>query len=134
MKFIFACLFLFALIFSANAQEKRLDSSPQDFRVFFSKFKNSVKKNNKAAIAAQMIFPFKYGFDTGDEGTLNKISFLKSYDKKFAEALRESVSEENPLFTESKKGIYVVSTEDAAHLVFVKRNGLFKLFSFIVEP
>lgn len=103
MKIIFACLFLFALIFSANAQEKRLDSSPQDFRAFYSKFKNSVEKKNKVVIAAQTVFPFKYGFDTGDEGTLNKVSFLKSYDKKFAESLKEAVSEENRCLRKAKR-------------------------------
>lgn len=134
MRFIFVCLLLCAFVFSASAQEKRLDSAPQEFRTFYSKFEGLVKKNNKTAITALTIFPFKYGFDTGDEGVMSKVQFLKSYDKRFAASLKESVSEENPLFAESKKGIYVVSTEEAAHLVFVKRNNVFKFFSFIVEP
>lgn len=134
MKFIFAFLLLCAFIFPAFAQEKRLDSSPQDFKTFYSKFKDLVKKNNKASIAAMTIFPFKYGFDTGDEGTMSKIQFLKNYDKRFAEPLKDSISEENPIFTESRKGVYVISTEEAAHLVFVKRNNAFKLLSFIIEP
>jgi hypothetical protein len=134
MKFVFIFLLLFSFVFSASAQEKRLDSAPQDFRTFYSKFKGLVRKNNKTAIAALAIFPFKYGFDTGDEGVINKAQFLKSYDKKFAGSLKESVNEENPVFTESKKGIYVVSTEEAAYLVFVRRNNAFKFLSFIVEP
>lgn len=134
MKFIFVSLLLCVLSFSASAQEKRLDSSPRDFRVFFSQFKKSVEKSDKTAVVLVTSFPFKYGFDAGDEGTMTKAQFLKSYEKRFAESLKEAVKEENPVFAESKKNVYVVSTEDAAHLIFIKRDGGYKFFSYIVEP
>lgn len=134
MKIICGCLLLIAFVFPLVGQEKRLDSSPQDFRAFFSKFRKLVEKKDKASLVTMMVFPFKYGFDTGDEGTMTKVQFLKNYDQRFAESLKEAVGEQNPLFAEGEKSAYMISTEDAAHLIFLKRRGSFKLVSYLIEP
>lgn len=134
MRLVFVALLICAFIPSAFAQEKRLDSSLPDFRAFFLKFKNSVNKSNKALIASLTVFPFKYGFDAGDEGTMTKTQFLKNCDKRLAKSLKEAVNEENPLFTESRNGLYILATQDAANLVFVRRGGSYKFSSYIVEP
>ena len=74
-------------------------------------------------------FPFKYGFDAGDEGTMSRSQFLK----RFKEIVGEP-PEKNLLFSRGDDGSYVVSTEGAAHLIFMKIKGTFKFTAYIVEP
>lgn len=116
------------------AQEKRLDSSPKDFRTFFAKFKKAVEKNDKASVASMTKFPFGYGFDAGDEGKMTKAQFIKRFAEIFGENPKEFLTESNPMFSISEDGKYIISTEDAAHLSFIKQRSGFKFVMYIVEP
>lgn len=136
-------LLLFALgltifiagIQTANAQqEKRLDSSPKAFQTFFAKFKSAVEKSDKTAVAAMTRFPFRYGFDAGDEGTMTQAQFVKRFGEIFGKTPKQFLPEKNPLFLRGDGGSYVVSTEDAAHLSFVKSGNAFKFTAYMVEP
>ena len=117
-----------------NAQAKRLKSIPQIFRTFFSKFKSAVEKNSKMRVAAMTLFPFKYGFDAGDEGTMSKAQFLKRFNEIFGESPKHFFKEKNPLFSRGDTGSYVISTDDATHLIFVKQGSSFKFTAYIAEP
>ena len=117
-----------------DAQEKRLDSSPQAFRTFFTGFKSVVARSDKTRVAAMTRFPFKYGFDAGDEGTMSRSQFLKRFAEVFGDSPRKFLPEKNPLFSRGDAGSYVVSTENAEHLIFVKSVNTFKFTAYIVEP
>ena len=73
-------------------------------------------------------FPLPYGFDAGDEGTMNRARFLKEFKDMFDEPF-----EKNPRFSRGDNGAYVISTENAAHLNFIKVRGKFKLIGYFVE-
>ena len=118
---------------SIFAQEKRLNSSPEAFRTFFSKFINAVESSDKTAVALMIIFPFKYGFDVGDEGKMSKAQFVKRFNEIFGRTPKKFMTEKNPMFRRDG-GSYIVSTEDAAHLIFVRDKSGFKFSAFMVEP
>ena len=137
----FFLLLVFALTtFAAGAQtvsaqaEKRLDSAPRAFQTFFARFKSAVEKSDKTAVALMTRFPFRYGFDAGDEGAMTKAQFVKRFVDIFGKLPKRFLPEKNPLFSKGDDDSYVVSTEDAAHLKFVKSGNSFKFASFIVEP
>lgn len=117
-----------------NSREKRLDSGPQAFRTFFAGFKSAVVGADKTRVAAMTRFPFKYGFDAGDEGTMSRPQFLKRFAEVFGSSPRKFLPEKNPLFSRGDAGSYVVSTQDAAHLIFVKSGSTFRFTAYIVEP
>lgn len=135
--FIVSIILLFAAL-AASAQteapEKRLNSAPQVFRTFFSGFLRAVGKADRSAVAAMTQFPFNYGFDAGDEGTMTRTQFIKRFADVFGKHPREFMTEKNPVFSRGDDGSYMVSTQDAAHLVFVKRKGAFKFTDYVVEP
>src|SRR4030095_1378829 len=118
---------------TTNAQEKRLDSSPPAFRTFFSKFKAAVERSDKLAVASMTSFPFQYGFDAGDEGTMSRTQFIRGFSRVFGRSPSKFFNEKNPLFSKDG-GNYIISTEDAAHLMFVKKGDGFRFTSYIVEP
>ena len=118
---------------SIFAQEKRLNSSPEAFRTFFSKFKTAVENSDKTAVASLTVFPFHYGFDAGDEGKMSKAQFIKSFNKFFGKSPKKFFTEKNPMFRRDG-GSYFITTEDAAHLIFVRDKSGFKFSSYIVEP
>jgi hypothetical protein len=118
---------------SIIAQEKRLNSSPEAFRTFFSKFINAVESSDKTAVASMIIFPFKYGFDVGDEGKMSKAQFVKRFHEIFGRSPKKFITEKNPVFRKDSAS-YIVSTEDAAHLIFVRDKSGFKFSAFMVEP
>jgi len=128
---IISIVLLFAAV-SASAQveinEKRLDSAPRAFRTFFSSFSRAAAKREKAQVAAMTRFPLPYGFDAGDEGTMNRTRFLKEFDYIFDEPF-----EKNPLFSRGEDGTYVITTDYAAHLNFIKIKGKFMLIGYYVE-
>ena len=133
------CLSLLIIAFitfhqTANAQDKRLNSAPKAFRAFFAQFKNAVEKSDKSAAANITIFPFKYGFDAGDEGSWTRKQFVKNFNKVFGDNPKKFFAERNPSFSRGDGGSYIISTEDAAHLIFVKKGNVFKFASYIVEP
>ena len=119
---------------TVNAQEKRLNSSPPAFRTFFLKFKVAVERSDKTAVAAMTDFPFEYGFDAGDEGTMSKAQFIKGFNKVFGKSPKQFLPEKNPVFFRGDGGSYVISTNDAADLIFVKKGNSFKFTAIIVEP
>lgn len=118
---------------SANAQEKRLSSSPQDFKIFFTKFRRAIERNDKNGVASMTRFPFSYGFDAGDEGTMTKTQFIRRFSEIFGESPKSFFTEKNPGFARENSKYYI-STEDAAHLMFIKQGKTFKFVSYIVEP
>lgn len=134
---VFFTLAVFSLlIFSnqiINAQDKKLSSSSPEFKLFFTKFKRAVEKSDKTGVAAMTEFPFKYGFDAGDEGTMTRKQFIRRFKEVFGEKPKDFMTEKNPKFSrEGNK--YYISTEDAAHLLFVKKGKVFKFVSYMVEP
>jgi hypothetical protein len=140
MKNIILSIFFVAALFVfggqvARAQETRLSSSPKAFRTFFAKFLTAVRAGDKSSVASMTRFPFKYGFDAGDEGTIrSKAQFARKFADFFGKSPKGFVSERNPLFSRGDGGNYEVVTEDATHLIFVKSGGTFKFTAFIVEP
>jgi hypothetical protein len=114
--------------------EKRLNSAPQAFRTFFAGFKSAVAKSDKTQVAGMTRFPFKYGFDAGDEGTMSRSQFIKRFKDVFGDRPGEFVSEKNPVYGRGDAGSYTVSTENAEHLIFVKSGSSFKFTAYIVEP
>jgi hypothetical protein len=119
---------------TVNAQEKRLNSSPKSFRTFFKTFTIAVAKNDKTAVASMTNFPFVYGFDAGDEGKMTKTQFIKRFREIFGKTPKSFFTENNPVFSKNNDGSYIISTEDAAHLSFVKKGNSYKFKSYIVEP
>ena len=119
---------------SIFAQEKRLNSSPEAFRTFFSKFKTAVENSDKTAVASMTVFPFKYGFDAGDEGKMSKAQFVKRFNEIFGRSPKKFFTEKNPMFRGDSSSSYIISTEDAAHLIFVRDKSGFKFSAYIVEP
>jgi len=114
--------------------EKRLNSSPASFRAFFAKFIRAVEKSDKTAVASMTRFPFKYGFDAGDEGTMSKTQFIKRFRDLFGDAPRQFMTEKNPLFSRGDGGSYIISTEDATHLIFIKSGSVYKFTAYMSEP
>ena len=128
---IISIVLLFAAL-SASAQveiNERLDSAPKAFRTFFSSFSRAAAKRDKAQVAGMTRFPLPYGFDAGDEGTMNRTRFLQEFDFIFDEPF-----EKNPLFSRGEDGTYVITTDYAAHLNFIKIKGKFMLTAFMDEP
>lgn len=138
-NFIFSIV-LFVTLFAASGQttfgqrEKRLSSAPAAFRTFFTKFIRAVEKSDKTAVASMTVFPFDYGFDAGDEGTMSKRQFIKGFNRIFGDSPRRFMTEKNPVFSRGDSGAYIISTEDAVHLSFVKSGNSFKFSAYIVEP
>jgi len=135
----FILIFLVLTLFvinnqTTNAQEKRLNSSPQSFRKFFSDFRRAIEKSDKTKVAAMTRFPFEYAFDAGDEGTMTKPEFLKNFKRIFGESPKEFLTEKNPLFSRGDAGSYDISTDDAGHLIFVKKGNSFQFIGLFVEP
>ena len=119
---------------AAMAQEKKLSSAPQSFRTFFATFKRAVERSDKTAVASMTRFPFSYGYDAGDEGTYSKAAFIRNFRKIFSKG-DDFFSNRNPRFgRDEDDGTYYISTEDAAHLGFVKSGRTYKFVSYIVEP
>jgi len=140
MKNFIFMVALFVALFAggsrtASAQEdKRLNSAPQAFKTFFAKFKRAVESRQKLAVASMTEFPFNYGFDAGDEGTMTKTQFIKRFNEVFGNKPRDFMPEKNPYFNIDDDGTYIVSTEDASHWIFVKKGSSFKLSALMVEP
>ena len=118
----------------AAQTEKRLSSAPQAFRTFFAGFKNAVAKSDKTRVVSMTRFPFKYAFDAGDEGKMSRSQLVRGFKRVFGDKPGEFVYEKNPVFSRGDAGSYVVSTENAEHLIFVKIGSTFKFTAYLVEP
>jgi hypothetical protein len=133
--FVFAAMMFVAGSQTIVAQQtRRLRESPKAFQTFFAKFKAAVEKSDKTAIAAMTKFPFKYGFDAGDEGTMTREQFVRRFADVFGESPKQFLPEKNPRVRKNKDNSYTVSTEDAAHLLFEPSGGGFKFAALMVEP
>jgi hypothetical protein len=113
---------------------KRLNTAPKVFRTFFAKFRTAVERRRKAEVAAMTRFPFEYGYDAGDEGTYTRTQFLKHFKDVTGDFFGEYRMERNPVFSRGDNGTYVISTDSASHLSFVRTGNTFKFVSYIVEP
>lgn len=119
---------------NASAQDTRLSSAPQEFRAFFSTFLSAVHRNDKPLVANMSIFPFEYAFDTEQEGNMSKAQFIRRFAEIFTKRPKTFLSESDPGFARNEDGTYVISTEEASHLIFVKRGGTFKFKAYFIEP
>lgn len=79
-------------------------------------------------------FPFQYGFDAADEGKMSKTQFIKRFNEIFGKSPGRFLAEKNPLFSRGDGGSYIVTTRDAASLVFKANGASFKFTAFVVEP
>ena len=129
---------LVAVLLTANhaafAQKTvRLSATPSAFRVFYKKFANVVNRGVGTEIAAMTSFPFKYGFDAGDEGTWTRSQFLKNYGNIF---MPQPIvfKRKDPLFTVASGAYTLENSDDASYFIFKKRGGTYKLVSYMVEP
>ncbi|MBV9243027.1 MAG: hypothetical protein JO314_13565, partial [Acidobacteria bacterium] len=69
---------------TASAQKsQRLRSTPRSFQTFYAKFKSAVLRNDKRSVASMTSFPFKYGWDAGDEGTYTRTQFIAKFTRIF---------------------------------------------------
>ncbi len=125
------------LIVAANsentfAQEKRLNSTPQAFQTFYAKFKRAMVKGDKNTVASLTQFPFQYGFDAGDEGTLSKAQFTKRFKELFG-SYKKLFSQNNPeLFSDN--GAFDLTSDDATHFRFEKKGASYQFTAMISDP
>lgn len=126
--------FAFVSIANINGQtEKRLISTPKAFQTFFAKFKRATVNGDKKVVATMTSFPFRYGWDAGDEGTYDRAQFLANFDKIFGDA-RNLFRQKNPKFYIGDHSYGLTNEEDASHYRFEKRGSTYKLVAFVVEP
>jgi hypothetical protein len=119
----------------ANAQKTlRLNSTPKAFQTFYAKFRKAVVKGDKKTVASLTQFPFKYGFDAGDEGTFSKSQFMKRFDDIFGSE-RKIFAQKNPVFYSEKAETYTLEDDwDASNFIFEKRGTSYKFTAYVAEP
>ena len=133
-KVLILSLMLLSLSVVAAAQEKKLSDAPASFRTFFSTFRKALDRNDKVAVANMTRFPFQWGLDAGDEGKYTRTQFIRNFRRLFTADARDVLAERNPGFGRDDDGTYYISTQDAAHLGFVRSGKTYKFVSYIVEP
>jgi len=142
MKKLILLTVLFFSLFAAggsetsNAQKnQRLNSTPKAFRIFYAKFRNAVVKGDKNTVASLTQFPFKYGFDAGDEGTFSKAQFIKRFVDIFG-GERKIFGQKNPIFyLYSETGTFeLTDSDDASHYTFEKKGASYKFKAYAAEP
>lgn len=137
-SFILLILILSAF-FSVSAQylpeppEQRLSSAPKAFRTFYSGLRKAIHDGKKAQVTATIRFPFRYGFDVGDEGAMTKAQFSKRYVEVIGKKPKEFLEESDPIFRRGEDGSYYVTTENAEHLRFVKSGSRFWWVAYVIE-
>ena len=138
-SFILLILILSAF-FSVAAQylpeppEKRVSSAPKAFRTFFLGLRKAIHRGNKVQVIATTRFPFSYGFDVGNEGTMTKAQFSKRYVEVVGKKPKEFLIESDPIFGRGEDGSYHVTTDYAEVLRFVKTGKRFRWVSYIASP
>lgn len=131
---VISFVLLLATLSVAAQTEKRLNSAPQAFRTFYAGFKSAVAKSDKTRVVSMTRFPFKYAFDAGDEGTMSRSQLSRGFKRVFGDKPGKFQYERNPMFSRGDAGSYVVSTENAEHLIFAKIGNAFKFTAYLVEP
>ena len=110
-----------------------LKDTPAAFRTFYKNFAVTVKRGRIDLLAGMTNFPFKYGFDAGDEGVWTKKQFLKKANR-FLIPRPPVFTDDDPEFTVSN-GVYTLAQDvDASYYTFKKKGGVYKWVSYIVEP
>ena len=132
-KLVVICLILLATAM-VSAQDKRLNSAPKSFQTFFASFKRAVSRGQKTAVADMTQFPFKYGFDAGDEGVMSRNQFLNKFSYIFGKVPSEFFNERNPLFALEDDGSFAILTQDPSSLSFVRSGKTYKFAGYFVEP
>jgi hypothetical protein len=138
-KLILSIVLFLSLLFingeTANAQKAlRLSSTPKAFQTFYAKFRSAVVRSDKKTAVSLTHFPFRYGFDAGDEGTFSKTQFIKIFDRIFVSE-RKIFAQKNPVFYSEKAGSYTLLDEwDASHFTFQKKGASYKFTAYIAEP
>ena len=114
--------------------ESRLKSCPAAFRTFYKKFGGAVQRGDKTAVAAMTKFPFRWGFDAGDEGKYTQRQFVRNFRKLFDSDTLEFIRERNPLCdVDTDRTVYLTS-DFAVHLGFKRSGKTYKFSSYVVEP
>ena len=131
---LFLLFFAFGGGGTADAQKKlRLNSTPKVFQTFYAKFRNAANKGDKKTIVSVTRFPFKYGFDAGDEGTFTKAQFVEKFDV-FFDAESDIFAQKNPEFYQEAGTFNLTDESNASHYIFEKKGAGYKFTAFIVEP
>lgn len=118
---------------TSGQQTRDFASTPKDFQAFYTKFRSAVTRGDKQAVAAMTKFPFKYGFDAGDEGTFSQTQFIRRYN--------DILGGGRKLFTRARPRFYVEAgayslsdPDDASTYVFKKVNGSYRFTGYFSEP
>lgn len=131
---ILVSFFAIAGTVSAAAQTGvRLERTPKAFQVFFLKFKRGVVAKQRTAVASMTEFPFRYGYDAGDEGKYTRAQFIKNFNKLFY-GDEKPFDPANIEFRCDAKECVVDDMSDASHYIFKKRGTTYKFTAFISEP
>ena len=118
------CAIGFAAVENISAQKTvRLSSTPSTFQVFYKKFTNAVNRGVGTEIAAMTSFPFKWGFDAGDEGVWTRQEFLKEYGKIFMPQPLV-FKKKDPQFTVDGATYTLTDSDDASYFTFKKRRDI----------
>ncbi len=112
---------------------RRLSSTDKAFQVFFVKFRTAVVRKSKSAVASLTKFPFKYGFDAGDEGAFSRSQFISRFNDIF-DGQERVFRLKDPMFFASSGRFELVNEDDASHFIFRKVSGTYKFVSFMSEP
>jgi hypothetical protein len=112
-----------------NFVEVSLNHALPEFREFYGKFSTAILKRDRNAVAAMTKFPFKYGYDAGDEGTYTRAQFLRRFDLSDHDVFRQK----DPTLA-FQNGSYLISSEDAAHYTFDWDGKSYLFTAFMVEP
>ncbi len=139
IKFILSIVVVIAFfsligIETASGQSsQRLKSTPRQFQTFFAAFTKAVAKGDKNTVVSMTHFPFRYGWDAGDEGTYTKDEFLINFDHLVGETA-DLFSQKNPVFYVAKGRFNLTNEDDASHYLFEKKAGRYRFVAFIAEP
>lgn len=132
--FILVAFFAFFEASNAHAQaDRKLSATPKAFQTFYTKFQAAVAKRDKNAVAAMTAFPFKYGWDAGDEGTYTKSQFIRNYGR-IVDGSRRFLTRRNPTFSIENGNYYLMNEDDASSYGFRKRGSSYKFVSLVVLP
>lgn len=119
---------------SVSAQRTvKLSATPKAFRDLYTKFASTVRKGDVKLIATMTAYPFKYGFDAGDEGTWDRAAFIKN----FGDVIMPQplvFMDKNPEFTVSGSRYTLADQDNGSYYTFAKKGGAYKFISYIVEP
>lgn len=139
MKY-FLIIFLVLFILAASGGEtasaqngRRLSSTPKAFQVFYTKFRKAVIARHKVTVASLTRFPFRYGYDAGDEGTYSRAQFLKNFKNVFGDDIA-IFRLTNPAFHSEGAKFDLVDESDASHYIFEKKGTTYKFTGYFAEP